>query len=373
MSEKSASRIPVLIASSLKPAKDTRAWGKLGLSLRETRNYRVSFMGFSQIPLENYEDENFYTSSSQANSAWGRISTQLKFLNILLKVRPKILICCTYEYLPIATFFKRILDFKLVYDVQENYVKNLELNPTLSPVKKAKASRIIRWMERGKGVDLYLLAEKCYADEMPEKGPFLVLENKFSGEIEKGNFIRFEKKRGYSFLISGTLTPAFGTLEAVSWFKEIVKEFPESTLKIIGHFTLSEFGNALKEACKNTPQIELKSSNFPLPHEVIIEEYMNTDFAILPYQNRDSIKDKMPTKLFEAAALKVPVLIAANPKWLNFLKPFSGGYPIDFFDLTNAAQQFNAALTQKYFASNPDDSILWKSQHQDFITAINSL
>jgi len=373
MSEKSASRIPVLIASSLKPAKDTRAWGKLGLSLRKTGNFRVSFMGFSQIPLDNCEDENFYTSASYVNSAWGRISTQVRFLTILLKVRPKILICCTYEYLPIAAFFKPILGFKLVYDVQENYVKNLELNPTLSPVKKSKNSQIIRWMESVMGIDLYLLAEKCYADEMSEKKPFLVLENKFSGELETGNFIRYEKKQGYSFLISGTLTPAFGTLQAVSWFKEILKEFPESTLKIIGHFTLYDFGIALKKACANIPQIHLKASNFPIPHEVIIEKYRDVNFAMLPYQNRDSIRDKMPTKLFEAAALRVPVLIAANPKWLNFLTQFSGGYPVDFFDLTNASHQLNAALTQDYFTNNPDDSILWKSQHEDFISAINSL
>ncbi|WP_339753444.1 hypothetical protein [Algoriphagus aquimarinus] len=373
MSGKFDSRIPVLIASSLKPAKDTRAYGKLGLSLRETGLYRLSFMGFSQFPIENCEDENFYSSFSKTNSAWGRISSQVRFLRILLKVRPKILICCTYEYLPIASFFKGILGYNLVYDVQENYVKNLDLNPSLSPNKKAKLSRIIRQMERVNRIDLFLLAEKCYAEEMPEKTPFLILENKFAGEIKSVSPFKISEKEGYNFVISGTLTPAFGTLEGIEWFKEILKNFPKSTLQIIGHCTVSSYANILQKACENIHQIQLKSSDSPIPHEEIIAAYSGVDFAILPYQNREAIKDKLPTKLFESAALGVPVLIGGNPNWLDFLNPFSGGFPIDFFDLEQASLQFNAALNQEYFTQSPDASILWKSQHRDFITAISSL
>ncbi|WP_192349933.1 hypothetical protein [Algoriphagus sp. Y33] len=373
MSEKSASLIPVLIASSLKPAKDTRAWGKLGLSLRESGHFSLIFMGFSQIRLKNSEDEKFYRSLSNTNSRWGRISSQAIFLKTLLRTRPKILICCTYEYLPIASFFKRILGYKLVYDVQENYIKNLDLNPRLSPAKKRKISRLIRGMEQMKGIDLFLLAELCYTEEMPDKTPFLILENKYAGEIKSVSPFKFSLKEGYCFLISGTLTPAFGTLEAIDWFKEILNEFPKSILKIIGHCTLPSFRISLQKACENTPQIQLKASSFPIPNELIITEYSEIDFAVLPYQNRNAIKDKMPTKLFESAALGVPVLISRNPKWLDFLGTFSGGFPIDFFDPQHACQQFRAALHREYFTQSPDDSILWKSQHTDFVLAIKNL
>lgn len=330
-------------------------------------------MGFSQLPLENCENENYYTSLSTASSPWGRLFSQLTFIKVLLKVRPKILICCTYEYLPAASFFKSILGYKLTYDVQENYVKNLDLNPNLSPEKKKKVARVIRRMERINGVDLFLLAEKSYQHEMPEKSPFLILENKYAGEINPVSSYKFPQKSGYKFLISGTLTPAFGTLDAVSWFKKILKEYPDSFLKIIGHCTLPNFRIELQKACENTHQIHLNSSEFPIPHEEIIAEYSDVDFTILPYQNREAIKDKMPTKLFESAALGVPVLIGGNPKWIDFLNPFSGGFLIDFFDLENATTQFKAALQQEYFKQNPPASILWKSQHEDFIEAISSL
>ena len=330
-------------------------------------------MGFSQLPIENCKDENYYISISKTHSMWGRIFSQLNFVKALLKVQPKIVICCTYEFLPTATFFKRILGYKLIYDVQENYVKNLELNPNLSAEKTNRAARIIRRMESVKGVDLFLLAEKCYADEMPEKSPFLILENKFAGEIKTISAFKIPPKDGYSFLISGTLTPAFGTLEAIYWFKEILMEFPQSTLQIIGHCTLQSFKTELQKACKNTPQIHLKTADFPVSHDKIIAEFSSADFALLPYQNREAIKDKIPTKFFESAALGVPVLIGGNPKWLDFLAPFSGGFPIDFFDLENANKQFKAALNKEYFTQTPDDSLLWKSQHEDFIRATASL
>ncbi len=373
MSEKSASLTPVLIASSLKPVKDTRAWGKLGLSLHKTGIFQVYFMGFSQNPEENCKDGNFYSSFSSQNSISKRVLSQVNFTRTLFKLRPKTLVVCTYEYLPLATFFKRYLGYKLIYDVQENYVKNLELNPTLSSPTRRKTGYLISLMESMANIDLHLLAEKCYVEEMPEKSPFLILENKFEGEITPISPFRVGHKNGYSFLISGTLTPAFGTLEAIAWFREILRKFPASELKIIGHCPLTDFQFTLQKAVENTPQIQLQSSNFPVPHEQIIAAYQTVDFALLAYQNRVAIKDKMPTKLFESAALGLPVLISFNPKWEEFLAPFSGGFSMDFYDLDHALKNFEAALKQEYFTQTPGESILWKSQHEAFITAITSL
>lgn len=373
MSGKFVSSIPVLIASSLKPAKDTRAWGKLGLSLRETGKYSLNFMGFSQKPFENCEGENFYASISNTRSTWGRLFSQLRFIRVLLKVRPGILIVCTYEFLPIAAFLKQQIGYSLVYDVQENYVKNLDLNPTLGKEKKQKAGKSIRKMEKVSGVDLYLFAEKCYQEEMPDKKPFLVLENKFSGRIRTKSPFRFEKKNGFRFLISGTITPAFGTMDAVNWFSEISKKFPESTLEILGHVTLPTFKNDLEITCSKHPKIHLDIQENPISHSRILEAMEQADFAVLPYQNHDAIRDKMPTKLFESAALGVPVLISKNPIWENFLAGFSGGFAVDFSDLDTAVSQFQAALEKEYFSQNPPESILWQSQKKEFQEAIASL
>lgn len=373
MGQSPAKPIPILLASSLKPVKDVRAWEKLGRSLRETNTYSLNIIGFSGKMHEQEDGVNFFSSKSSFDSKWKRVISQLRFLRLLVQIRPSILICCTYEYLPVAALFKKLLSFKLVYDVQENYIANLELNPNLTAKAKERATRIIQNAESVKGIDLYLFAEKCYGDEMPEKRPFLVLENKYSGLIKPVKPIRFPLRKGYKFVITGTITPAFGILDAVLWFKSVLKEFPESRLYIIGHLTLSEFGKELSQACQNVPQIELSFSEIPVRHEQIIQAMAEADFALLPYQKHPAIKDKMPTKLYEATALGIPVLITPNQKWENFLKPFSGGFPVDFSNAQEAGFQFSKAMQQEYFTAQPDQSIGWDSQKSDFLKAIEGL
>jgi glycosyltransferase involved in cell wall biosynthesis len=373
MGQSPAKPIPILLASSLKPVKDVRAWEKLGHSLRETNTYSLNIIGFSGKMHEHEDGVNFFSSQSSFDSTWKRVISQLRFIRLLVKIKPKILICCTYEYLPAAALFKKLLNFKLVYDVQENYIANLALNPNLTAKPKERATRIIQNAESVNGIDLYLFAEKCYWEEMPEKRPFLVLENKYSGLIKPIKPIRFPLKKGYKFVITGTITPAFGILDAVLWFKSVLLEFPESRLTIIGHLTLSEFGKELSLACQNVPAIEMTLSEIPVAHGQLIHAMTGADFALLPYQNPPAIKDKMPTKLFEAAALGIPVLINPNQKWEDFLKPFSGGSPVDFSKAEEAGLQLSQALKLEYFTTQPDHSISWDSQKSDFLKAIKGL
>ncbi len=373
MGDTSSSTIPVLIASSLKPAKDVRAWEKLGKSLRETSKYSLNFIGFSLKKLEKEDEVHFFSSNLNSRSRLGRLLSGFKFLKVLFTVKPKLLICCTYEFLPLAAFAKRFLEFKLIYDVQENYVANLDLNPSLSASAKKRLGLLIRKMENVAGIDLYLLAEKCYQFEMPEKQPFLVLENKFEGKIIHNNPLQFPARKGYRFLISGTLSEAFGSLDAVQWFVEILQDFPESQLLVIGHTTLPEFEKKLRKAGESILQISWKTSKFPVHHREIIAAYKQVDFVLLPYQNHPAIREKFPTKLFESAALGVPDLHSPNQNWEKFLKPFDGGYAIDFLNLAEATSNFSKALSKTYFTSKPDESILWSSQKSSFLTRVDEL
>lgn len=373
MSEKSGLRKNVLIASTIKTVKDTRAWGKLGSSLRETQKYQLNFLGFSKEAADTTGEEKYFPSTS-AHTKWGRISAQLKFLKTLISVRPQLVICCTYEYLPIATFCKQFLKYKLIYDVQENYISNLELNPNLSPSKRRKLAKLISYCESRSGVDLYLLAEKCYLQEMPEKSPFLILENKFAGEIKPMRPRKFSsEKTDFRFLISGTLTPAYGILEAVNWFKKIHLNYPNSRLKIIGHCTLKSFQKSLEKHCHSEENIEVISAEHPLPYEQILRTYQEADFALLPYRNLPQLWEKMPTKLYEAAALGVPALIPSNPKWITFLHPFQGGYTVDFLNPDTAAAQLEQALNQHFFTQPVPAEVAWSSQHTAFIQALDKL
>jgi glycosyltransferase involved in cell wall biosynthesis len=266
-----------------------------------------------------------------------------------------------------------MLCYKLVYDVQENYRANLDLNPGLTTGAKRKASRLIQNCESKKAIDLYLLAEKCYANEMPEKRPFLILENKYQGEIIQKGPLQFTGKKDFRFSITGTITPAFGTWDAIGWFLEIIKSYPESKLEIVGHCPIDSFRDDLLKASTDHPQLSLRIDRNPIPHQDLIDCLTRSDFALLPYQSHPAITNKMPTKLYECAALGIPVLVSPNPIWNEFLAEFNGGYSVDFSNRSKAIVEFNEALNRTFFSSTAPQSILWKTEKVHFQQAIQNL
>lgn len=362
-----------MIASTLKPILDVRAFGKLAFSLGETNTYRLFIIGFSAKRPISIPGFRFFSSMRHFGSRIDRMLSQVRFAFRLFQVRPKVVISCTYEYLPLASFLKPLLKYKLLYDVQENYILNLDINSELSNGKKRRAASLIRKAEFVKGIDLYLLAEKCYETEMPEKKPFLFLENKFNGPIRRKSPIPLKGKKSIRLCMTGTITPAFGIGDAVIWFEEILKNFPDSELVIAGHCPLLSFREKLEKTANEIPSITLQLDQNPVAHEALIKAMTSSDFALLPYQNHPAIRDKMPTKLFECAALGIPVLISQNPIWEKFLADFSGGYTIDFLNPSEAVDSLKAALDLTFFTSVPPESILWKTEKLHFQRAIQNL
>ena len=373
MSQQVKGKIPVLIASTLKPVRDVRAYHKLAQSLGETNKYRLFIIGFSPKKPKKDNEIRFFSSMSHFNSALDRMAAQVRFAWRMIQIKPKLLIACTFEFLPLASIFQRLWDLKIVYDVQENYLANLELNIGQSNWKRKIAKRLIQWSEASANVSLHLFAEKCYAEEMPNKIPFQILENKYQGVKKVIPPKTLSSKQAFSFSITGTLTPAYGILEAIDWFISILEDFPESSLTIIGHVTLPEFESQLNQKIKGIPQIQTKLSTEPIPHEELLEAITSSDFSLLPYQNHPAIKSKIPTKLFECAALGVPVLMTPNPNWEQFYNSYQGGFTIDFSDLKNSKTQFAKAIAQTYFSTSVLKTIFWDSQKADFLREIERI
>lgn len=373
MSQPANGKIPVLIASTLKPIRDVRAFDKLALSLGETNKYRLFIIGFSPKKPKNDSEIRFFSSMSHFHSSLDRLLAQVRFARIMLKIRPKLVICSTYEYLPLTALFQFFWNLKIVYDVQENYLANLELNPSQARWKKKLAAKLIHWAEKSASVDLYLLAENCYAAKMPEKRPYLILENRFQGKIHSIGPISFAGKKTFHFVITGTLTPAYGILQAIEWFKVIIKEYPESTLQIIGHVTLPDFVEKIKSQTEGITQIRLQLSLEPLPNAELLEAVKKADFVLLPYQLHPAIRSKMPTKLFECAALGVPVLMTPNPIWEQFFESYQGGASVDFTDLQGALTLFHHAIGQTYFSTPVPQSVIWDSQKAEFQQIIEKI
>ncbi|MFC3881258.1 hypothetical protein ACFOSV_13785 [Algoriphagus namhaensis] len=363
----------IVIASTLKPVHDTRAWEKFGLSLRETNKYEINIIGFSTKKIEISHKVKFHSSQAVPNSLISRIKAQLIFRKLLLEIRPQLVICCTFEYLPIVQQLKDKIGFRLIYDVQENYILNLSLRKN-SPDWKIKLwEKVIKLAEESKAIDHYILAEKCYQSQFHDRKPALVLENKFVGEIKTILPKKPEEKYGYHFVISGTLAESFGTLNGIEFFKAVVKEYPFSRLTIIGQTTVPEFEKVLLKQVENQPQIDLKIDSIPVPHSEIIEAIQSADFLLCPYEIHAAFEGKIPSKFFEGQALGIPILYPKNETWKSFFKESAGGFSIDFYKPQEYLSQFRLALDQVYFLNPNQLEVNWESDKPGFLKLVEGL
>ena len=349
----------IAIASVLKPLQDARAFYRLGLSLRETNKYHLNIIGFSlkNEPLE--EDLSYFKLFDQERSAWKRFFVNIKFLGLLKNIKPKLLIVTTYELLPAALLMKFLLKYKLIYDLQENYILNVKQNKTLPNWKQNLAALWIGLVERVSKpfVDHYIFAEDCYRKEFPGIANFTVLENKFYGKIKPATFPKFEPHQVLEFLISGTLTPVYGVAEAIRWFVEILKLYPNFQLKIVGHYPLKSYGKELRELASNVPQISLEISENPVDYKQILEAYKTCDIVLLPYYQLVSISPKIPSKMYECLALGKPFIFSPNSQWKQIANRYQAGLGFEFTDLENAGVNLADFLKHTFYSLCPGEEV----------------
>lgn len=365
----------IAIASVLKPVKDPRAYYRFGISLRETNKYQINIIGFSAKNEAIEINLKFSRLFCKNRNHFSRLFVNLKLLNILFKDKPKVLIVTTFELLPAAMLSKLILKTRLIYDIQENHVLNIQENKTQSGFKKIFAQMLVKIFEfcSKPFVDHYFFSEACYKDEFPTLKPITILENKFFGYNAPLAPQKLFDIHQYRFLISGTLTKVYGILEGIRWFQKIHEHYPNTSLHIIGHGTISDYKFQIESMTKSHAAITCEISDFPVPYSQILKAYHDADIILMPYYQIPSIQPKIPSKLYESFALLKPCLFSPNPKWKTLSDPYPGGMEMDFRNLEKAQENFQLFLKQQYFVKLPGQEVLWKSQEEEFLEVIEKV
>lgn len=368
-------KIKIAIASVLKPLKDPRAYGRMGLSLRETNKYRINIIGFSTKKEIDEENLKFTPLFCHFRTHWKRVFMGAKFMGILLRTKPQILILSTYELMVPAILLKPFLKYKIICDLQENHALNLAHNKSQGGLKRQVSIGLVKAIESVSNpfVEHYFFAEKCYAEELRSIKNYTVLENRFHGQISPRLPRKIDPSQGLTFLISGTLTEVYGVMDGIDWFHNIQESFPNSKLIIIGYAPLHSFSKKIKHKIAGNPAIEYQISESPIPYSIILEGYKKADFSVMPYHLLPSISPKIPSKLYESLAMGVPVLISPNPIWADIFQPIRAGLSIDFMDLENASTRFSSILDHDFFLFPVPESVLWKSQEPEFLEQIRKL
>lgn len=357
----------ILLASVLKPVNETRMYEKFAKSLLKLSDVEIHIAGFS--PTKNLKKEHhiyLHTLFSESRLHISRIGAQFKLFRLLLKVKPQLLIVTTHEILTVSILYKLLFRAVLIYDVQENYYRNIRFTPTFPPFLRniiASGVRLVEILTRP-FVDFYLLAERNYESEFSfSRNKSCIIENKFKNEGITPVFkqeLRINPKNSIRFLYSGTIAEVYGIFKTIELIKKLHNLNSNITLTIIGYSPKKETLNKLKSEIKNDPFIRLIGGDSPVDHSEILNEIHNSDIGILSYRPNKSTENCIPTKLYEYLSLYLPMIIPPNPIWASITTPYNASITFDFD--TTKPEELLEKLSQNIFYTSKPEHITWDSE-----------
>lgn len=355
----------ILLATVLKRADDVRMTQKIGRSLRQA-GYEVGVLGHCgkgdlHFPegIKGFPVYNFSRLSPR------RLWAGVALLKAAFSFKPKLLIVGAVELLPVALaihFFSG-KQIKVAYDVREDYIANISHQTHYPKCLRRPLARLVSLVQKLPGVSHYFLAEKSYVQSLTflKSGKFSVLENKVLLEEKdiptRGLCLTNHSISKNNFLLCGTFTPTYGTLEGIRFFKKIQAENPEYALRLqlVGYAPDAAYRKQLE--AEATPNIEISALDKPVAHAIILKAMKEADVLLLPYAPNASTAHCFPTKCYEACGLGLPMLMQQNPFWEAELEPLKAAFFTDFFK-ENAIFDF-ASFVKHDFYPKPVPPTFW--------------
>ncbi|WPO35959.1 glycosyltransferase [Flammeovirgaceae bacterium SG7u.111] len=361
-----------MLASVLKPLDDSRMFEKFALSL--SQHYEVHLIGFSSKKPTCLNAVTFHPLPLRGRKSLGRAKSSNFIWKKLLQIQPDLLIIHAVELLPLAVLFRLLKGKPFIYDIRENYFKNLlyqSIYPT--PLKQliALGIRGVEWVSKP-FASHYILAEKSYADELGfTKGKVTVVENKFKriSQLE-------QRKTGSSerikFAFTGTISKAYGALEAAKLVIALNQFGQKAALTIAGHFIENDLRMELISLAEEHTFIRLKIGKPLIAHSELMELLAACDFAILSYQPNKSTESCIPTRLYECLALAVPMLIPPNELWEKLTAPYHAAITVNF-NQPDIEQFLRQVQELDPYPNGQVQEATWKSEEEKLLDVVEKV
>ncbi len=348
----------IVVASLLKPVNDSRMFTKITKSLITKSSYHVHLVGHVASLPEAAANLTFYPVFNFNRMDKKRLMVQVLFYKILVKVKPELIICNSPDLLPVSILYKIKFGCKLVYDVLENYYRNVSFTDAYPPVLRNLLGASYRGFEIASRpfIDHYFLAEQQYENEFWfSKGKSTVLENKYAPVSGISNEKKTGKKGKFNLIYTGTIARSYGVFEAIALTKALHQVDNRVKLSIVGFAPDLEVLNEVYHEIVTLPYIKVIGGNKMVPHSQVIEEIIGSDLALLPYHQDPHIKNCIPTKLYEYIATKTPMLIEHNDLWEKLCQKYNAAVFTNFSNTDNFAKLYEQLITKSFYA-NVDDA-----------------
>ncbi len=366
----------LLIASTLKPIDDSRMYEKFGVSLVKTNEYEVNIIGFASKNTLTHDSIHFYPHGPFGRMSFDRITSSLKTLKTYIKVKPQIIICNTHELLIVTSIYRILFGGRIIYDVRENYVKNIRNTNVFNPILRPFLAAYVRAKEliTKPLFDGFILAERVYTKQLGfvPTHKSIVIENKFM-PVEVAESESKTNSENIVLLYSGTISASNGIFEAIEITDQLHQIDSSIRLRIIGYCALRKDLKKLQEAITGKEYIELIGGDFLVPHHQIIQEIKKADFGfVLKKPNNGVNDDKLLTRLFEYSANRLPMIILDNPTWVRFCKEYDAALAINPSQL-NPAHLLELMKNSKFYTVGQPEDSLWSTEEHKLISFMKSL
>jgi glycosyltransferase involved in cell wall biosynthesis len=365
----------IVLASVLKPVTEPRMFDKIGVSL--SKNFEVYCIGAPNP--SNKSDKSLINPKIIELPKVSRISLSRILIpfNVLLhviKIKPSVVIICTQELICISFFAKILTGCKVLYDVQENYYRNIRYGNSFPGLLRSFIASYVRFKEMTSRLftSHYFLAEKGYEQEMMFFGKNrTVLENKV---IHKPAVTVSKKSINdgcIHLVFTGTLAQTTGVFIAIDLAIKLHELNDRIRLLIIGYSSTTETVDLIQSKIQHHSYIELKGGKSVVPHEDILCAIQSADFGIISYPANPSTINSIPTKLFEYLAFRLPILLIENVKWQNICDPYNAAISFNH-DTFSAADLLTALKSRKFYTNLPQD-VFWLSEEKKLLQTMETL
>jgi glycosyltransferase involved in cell wall biosynthesis len=362
----------IAILSVLKPVDDTRNFEKLATSIGNTNKYAINIIGFYSKNLPEAKNIRFHPIFNFDRRSMKRILASIIIWRLLIKVKPELIIATCSELLIVTVLYKILFGSKIIYDIQENYFRNIRYTSTYPSFVRVPLSYLVRFIEctTAPAIDRFFLAEKVYLLQMKfVKDKALVIENK-AHICKLCHSPQRRPNQKKVILYSGTIARHYGIFDAIRFAEELYSQGNDIVLRIIGFAPDINIRQELRRIAEDKPFIEALGFEYLIPHNQIIKEIKRADFCLLPYKKNKSTEGRFPTKLFECLVMQIPVIISPNPRWNKVIEEYNAGI---LFDFQSDKIQWDQVSASSYYGKNHAEEFLWESEETKVLHAVESL
>jgi len=366
-------RTSIALISILKPVDDTRMFEKFGLSLGQTNKYEINIIGFKSKKIKKVENVHFYPIFDFPRLSLGRFLAPYRLFQYLVKVKPTIVIFSTPEIQHIIFLYKLFFGCKVIYDIQENYYRNIRYGRNYIKIFRYFFSNLVRMVEiAGSGyLDAVIYAEQGYRKELPNclGKKATVIRNTYNNIFEE-KVIKKNRKEDITLLFSGTIAESYGIFSAIQFIDLFHKKYPAVKLLIAGHCANKSVFKEVLLQIKNKPYIQLIGGSELVPHEDIIRLIQSVDFGLVCYNINPSIENCFPTKIYEYMANKLPMIVQDYYPWSSFCLKYNAAIEVNFENI-DYDKLYAQLLKESFYTQDLPDEIFWQKDEKKLLGLID--